>query len=358
VEFAEKRNPRYTARNGCATRLPMTERQDAGIEILRTILVGSPQDDTLSSSSVKLWRQGGAGVGDVGDFLVEEVDTIGAANAEVGVAGEEEKAATVAKLRDSAIVFTGGVEEKITAGIGVATADVLEERRVHEIPPFDLVIEDRVVFGREDAEVHWIFGLIIHGGLDLDLRGNGGRFLADGFESLASVGGLEEAGGGVELRRGPERRRRGWKRKSEGDFFISGERLPTDEKVCGAEGLVLHREEDALIFGIGKDRNAVECNGIGNELAERLSLRFVFWSSGNGVGAVFGFDGFGLIVGDQCEVTGRDTTDLIARRERKRAIVDLVDGNFFWIIEGNPAGFAFDFIEERDGKRSLGLGEK
>jgi hypothetical protein len=55
TEFAEKRNPRDTARNGCATRLPIVGRQDAEVEILRTILVGSPQDDTLFSSLVKLW---------------------------------------------------------------------------------------------------------------------------------------------------------------------------------------------------------------------------------------------------------------------------------------------------------------
>ena len=65
-----------------------------------------------------------------------------------------------------------------------------------------------------------------------------------------------------------------------------------------------------------------------------------------------------MVVGDQSEIAGRNTTHLIARRERKRAIVDLVDGNFLGIAGGTPGGFAFDFIEERDRERVLVLGQE
>ena len=288
--------------------------------------------------------------------MVEEIDAVGAADAGVGVAVEEEKTATVAELGYGAIIFTGGVEEEIARGVGVAAPEVLEELGIHEIPLLDFGIEGGFVVGGEQGEVHRVFGMILDRGLELKLHGGGRRFLANSFESFASLEGLEEAGSAVELWRGPERRRRGCKRKSEGDFFTAGERLPANEEVSRTEGLVLNGEEDALIFGIGGSWNAVEGNGAGNELPEALTLGFVFWSSGDGVGTVFGFNGFGLAIGDQSEMAGRDTTDLIAWRERKRAIVDLVDGNFFGIGEGNPTGFAFDFIEECDGKRSLRLG--
>jgi hypothetical protein len=294
----------------------------------------------------------------VRDFLVEEIDAVGAADAKVSVAGEKEKAATVTELRDAAVVFTGGIEEKITAGIGIAAADVLKERRVHEIPLPDFGIEGSVVARRENVEAHGIFRSIVDGWLELDLRGHRGGFLADGFEKLARADSLEEAGGAVELWRGPERRGGIREREGEGDFFTAGERLPTDEKVRGAEGLVLNGEQDALISGIGRDGDAVECEGTGDELPKGLSLGFVFWSGGNGVGAVFGFDGFRLVVGDQSEIARRETTDLIARGKRERAIVDLVDGDFVWIGGGTPGGFAFDFIEECDRERGLSLSEE
>jgi hypothetical protein len=285
----------------------------------------------------------------VGDFLVEEIDAVGAADAEVGVAGEEEKAATVAELGDAAIVFTGGIEEKITAGIGIATANELKEGGVHEIPLSDFGIEGGIVGSGENAEVHWIFRLIVDERLELDLRREGRRFLADSFENFASLGGLEEAGGAVELWRGPERGGGIRQREHEGDFFTAGEWLPTDEKVCWMEGLVLNGKEDARILCVGRGGNTVECDGVGNELAEGLPLGLLFWRGGNGVGTVIGFDGFGLVVGDQSERARGDTTNLIAWGERKRSIVDLVDGNFLWVGEWAPGGSAFDLVEEREG---------
>jgi hypothetical protein len=319
---------------------------------------GALRWQTLPSSLVELWGERGAGVWDMGNFLVEEVDAVGAADAGVGVAGEGEKTATVAELRDAAIVFVSGIEEKIAAGIGIAATEVLEERGVPEIPLPDFGIEGRIVVERQDAEVDWIFGLICDERLELELCKDSWEFFADGLENFASVESLEEASASIEPWRGPERRGGIREREGEGDFLAAGERLPTDEKVCGAEGLVFDGEKNARRLSTGGSGNAVEGNGVGNELPEGLALGFVFWSGRDGVGAVFGFDGFGLVVGDQREIAGSDAADLIARRERKGAIVDLVDGNFLGTGEGMPAGFAFDLVQERDGKGIFRLGRE
>ena len=147
--------------------------------------------------------------------MTEKIDAIGAADAGVGVAIEDEDAARIAELGDGAIVFSSGVEEEIAVGIGVAAAEVLEKRRVQEIPLPDFGVKGSFVVEGEQGEVHRFFWLIVDRGLELKAGGERRRWFAEGFEDSAHIGGLKLPGVAVELGRGPEGRRLGRKMESE-----------------------------------------------------------------------------------------------------------------------------------------------